>query len=119
MKSYWIEYNGKKIFYQNFSNLHFNTGAVKQEMEKVQKIVLNEPKNSVLVLSNFTNTEITSELMPFLNEASRTTKSHVRKTAVVGIKGVKRYLGDMLSKITGQPLTYFSTEADAKEWLAK
>ena len=119
MKSKWIEYNGKKILYQDFSNLFFNTNAVKAELEEVQAIVMGEPKNSVLVISNFSNTEITNQLMPILNEASKLTKSHVRKTATIGISGMKRTLGDLLSRITGQPLMYFTNEADAKEWLTQ
>jgi hypothetical protein len=47
------------------------------------------------------------------------TKPHVRKTATLGVTGVKRSLGDMLSKITGQKLMYFESEKDAMEWLVK
>jgi hypothetical protein len=119
MKSKWIEYNGKKILYQDFSNLFFNTKAVKEELEQVEGIVLGEPRGSILVISNFTNTEITNDLMPILNEASKTTKSHVSKTAVIGVTGFKRTLGDLLSRITGQPLMYFTNEMEAKEWLTK
>lgn len=119
MKSKWIEHNGKKILYQDFSNLFYNTSAVKEELEQVKAIVLGEPENSVLVISNFTNTEITSELMPSLNEASLATKSHVCKTATIGVTGIKRILGDLLSRLTGQPIMYFTNEADAIEWLTK
>lgn len=117
MKSKWIEYNGKKIFYQDFSNNFFNEKAVADELQAVQEIVLHEPANSVLILSNFSNTEITSTLMPIMNEASSKTKNHVRKTAVLGITGIKRTLGDLLSRITGQPLMYFNSDIEAKEWL--
>ncbi len=119
MKSKWIEHNGKKILYQDFSNLFYNAKAVKDELDQVQAIVLAEPLNSVLVLSDFRNTEITNELMPVMNEASKRTKSHVRKTATLGITGFKRTLGDLLSRLTGQPIMYFASEAEAKEWLAK
>jgi len=54
-------------------------------LNQVQATVLSEPANSVLVISNFTNTEITFELMPILNEASKRTKKHVRKTATLGV----------------------------------
>lgn len=119
MKSKWIEYNGKKIFYQDYSNHFFNDDHVKQELEEVQVIVLSQPEDSVLVLTNFTNTEITKNIMPLLNEASAKTKSHVRKTAVIGVTGIKRTLGDLLSRITGQPLMYFTSELEAKQWLVK
>lgn len=119
MKSKWIEHNGKQIFYQDFSNYFFNEKAVIDELNEVQSIVLSQAENSILVISNFSNTEITANLMPLLNESSSKTKSKVRKTAVLGITGVKRTLGDLLSRITGQPLMYFNTEQEAKEWLTK
>jgi hypothetical protein len=117
MRSKWIEYKEKRILYQDFSNLFFNTNTVKAELKEVEAIVLAEPENSLLVISDFSNTEITGELMPILNESSKLTKSRVRKTAVIGVSGIKHTLGDLLSRLTGQPLMYFSNEAEAKEWL--
>lgn len=119
MKSRWIEHNGAKILYQDFTNLFYNSQAVIDELSAVQAIVLNEPQVSVLVLSDFTNTEITGMVMPVLNASSKATKSHVRKTAVLGVTGIKRAFGDLLSRITGQPLMYFTNEFQAKEWLTR
>jgi len=117
MRSKWIEYQGKRILYQDFSRLFFNTAAIKQELSEVESIVMNEPRDSVLVLSNFQDTEINSDLMPVLNAASKVTKDRVHKTAVLGVTGIKRTLGDLLSRFTGQPLMYFDNEETAKEWL--
>src|SRR5690242_3420349 len=119
MRSRWVEFNGQKVFYQDFSNLFYNVEFIKDELQNVQEVVLSEPENSVLVISDFTNTEISGDLMGILNQASRATKLHVRKTAVLGVTGIKRTFGDLLSRITGQPLSYFSSETDALEWLTK
>ncbi|MFN8414053.1 MAG: hypothetical protein U0Z26_16855 [Anaerolineales bacterium] len=119
MKSRWIEYNDKKIFYQDFSNLFYNVQAVKNELAAVEEIVLNEPENSVLVISDFTNTEVSGEILPIMNQSSRNTKSHVRKVAVLGITGIRRTFGDLLSRLTGQSLMYFSNENEAKHWLVQ
>ncbi|MGA7193265.1 MAG: STAS/SEC14 domain-containing protein [Anaerolineales bacterium] len=119
MRSKWIEHQGKKIFYQDFSALFFNADAVKNELNAVQEVVLKEPENSVLVLSNFKDTQIGANLMSVLNDASAKTKDHVRKTAVVGVAGFKRTLGDMLTRLTGQQLKYFEYEEEAKNWLVQ
>jgi len=119
MKSKWIEFKGKKIFYQDFSNNFFNDEIVIHELAEVQSVIFHEPKDSVLVLTNFANTEITMKLMPILNEASSKTQAHISKTAVIGVSGVKRSLGDLLSKITGQSLMYFNSEIEAKDWLTR
>lgn len=119
MRSTWIEHKGKKIFYQDFSRLFYNTAAVKAELDDVQKIVGAEPLNSVLVLSDLRDTNIGGDLLPAMNAASTATKDHVRKTAVLGVTGMKRKLADLLTALTGQPLKYFDDIETAKTWLVE
>jgi hypothetical protein len=117
MRSTWIEYKGKKIFYQNFAGLFYNGAAVIEELNEVQDLVIKEPANSVLVLTDLRDTQIGGDVLSAMNAASARTKGHVRKAAVLGVRGVKRTLGDLLSRMTGQPLMYFDNEMEAKEWL--
>jgi hypothetical protein len=119
MRSEWIEHNGKKIFYQDFSKLFFNAAAVKVELKEVQEIVKAQPKNSMLVLADMRDTNIGSELLPSMNEASASTKAYVRKTAVLGVTGMKRKLADLLISLTGQQLKYFDDIELAKKWLVE
>ena len=117
MRSQWIEYNEKKIFYQDFSKLFYNTTVVKAELIEVQKVVMSQPKGSVLILTDLRDTNVGRELLPAMNEASASTKDYVKKTAVLGVTGAKRKLADMLSSLTGQPLKYFDDMEAAKKWL--
>ena len=119
MRYQWIEHKGKRIFYQDFSQNFYNSEAVKAELDEVQKIVVAEPLNSLLVISDLRDTEIGGDLLKSMNEASRATKSHIRKTAVLGVTGVKRQLGDLLTKLTGQALKYFDNIDAAKNWLVE
>lgn len=117
MRSQWIEHNGKKIFFQDFANHFYNSGAVKAELSEVQKVVMSQPLNSVLVLSDFRDTNIGSDLLSTMNSASAATKAYVNKTAVLGVTGMKRKLADLLTALTGQPLKYFDDMEAAKTWL--
>lgn len=117
MRSTWIEHKGKKIFYQDFSKNFYNSAAVKAELAEVQKIVMSEPVNSVRVLSDFRDTTVGTDLLSAMNTASAATKSHVHKTAVLGVTGMKRKLADLLTALTGQPLKYFDDMEAAKNWL--
>ncbi len=117
MRSTWIEYKGQRIFYQDFSKMFYNTAAVKAELEEVQAVVKAQPTNSVLILSDMRDTNIGSDLLPAMNAASAATKNHVRKTAVLGVTGMKRKLADLLTALTGQPLKYFDDLEAAKAWL--
>ncbi len=119
MRSEWIEHKGKKIFYQDFSKNFYNAAAVKTELEEVQKIVRAQPPHSALVLSDFRDTNVGSELLSEMNAASAATKAYIRKTAVLGVTGMKRKLADLLIAITGQPLKYFDDVESAKNWLVE
>jgi hypothetical protein len=119
MRSVWIEHKGKKIFYQDFSKNFYNAHVVRVELAEVQKVVSAEPKDSVLVLSDFRDTNVGSELLSSMNEASAATKAHVHKTAVLGVTGMKRKLADLLTAVTGQSLKYFDDMETAKNWLVE
>ena len=119
MRSTWIEHKGKKIFYQDFSKHFYNSAAVRAELDEVQKVVVSQPKDSVLVLSDFRDTSVGSDLLSSMNAASAATKSYVRRTAVLGVTGMKRKLADLLTALTGQPLKYFDDIESAKDWLAE
>ena len=119
MRSKWIEHEGKKIFYQDFSRQFYNSAAVKAELNEVQKVVMAEPRGSVLVLSDFRDTSIGSDLLSSMNTASNSTKGYVHKTAVLGVTGMKRKLADLLTALTGQQLKYFNDLDAAKNWLVQ
>ncbi len=119
MRSIWIEHQGKKIFYQDFSKHFYNSAAVREELAEVQQVVTAQPKDSVLVLSDFRDTTVGSELLAPMNAASTATKSYVHKTAVLGVTGMKRTLADLLTALTGQALKYFDDIEAAKDWLAE
>ena len=117
MRSNWIEYKGKKILFQDFSKLFYNSAAVKAELNEIIKIVTAEPKDSVLVLTDMRDTNVGGDLIPAMNAASTATKDHIHKTAVLGVIGMKRKLADLLTALTGQPLKYFDDIESAKNWL--
>jgi hypothetical protein len=119
MRSKWIEHNGIKLFYQDFSNLGASVNAVLEELKEVEVIVIAEPYNSVRVLADFRNTEVNFAMMDALQTGSKMTKNHVHKTAVLGVTGTKRVLANILMRATGQKLEAFEDEEAAKNWLAK
>jgi hypothetical protein len=119
MRSTWIEHKGKQIFYQDFSRQFYNSAAVKAELDEVQKVVISQPKDSLLILSDFRDTSVGSDLLSSLNTASNATKDHVHKTAVLGVTGMKRKLADLLTALTGQQLKYFDEMEAAKNWLVE
>lgn len=120
MRSRWITHKGVRVFYQDFSGHNIlDSDVVKQELAEVQVVVLQEPPNSLLVLSDFRETQIGKDLMELLTASSRVTKSHIKRTAVLGVTGTKRIFASMLIGLTGQQLSLFDSEESALDWLTQ
>lgn len=120
MRSTWISHKGQQIFLQDFSKHGLlDIDAVKEELLLVEKIVIQHPENSLLVLADFRDTQIGKDLMDLMVASSGKTKGHIKKTAVMGIFGTKRILADALIRFTGQQLTFFDDVEKAKDWLVE
>jgi hypothetical protein len=118
MRSKWLEYKGTRIFYQDFSGVDIDhSERVLQELQEVQQVVTQASLNSVLVLADFRETSIGRDLFQAMTESSKKTKDYVRKTAVLGVTGIKRMLANNLMSLTHQDMKLFEEEDEAKDWL--
>jgi len=57
MKSLWIEHEGKRIFYADYSGFGSDHLALQQEADEAVGVIAGEPDKSVLVLVSFENTD--------------------------------------------------------------
>jgi len=116
MRISWKIYQGKQIFYVDYSGLKTD------EMIKLLNDscdVLRKSNGQVLLLTNFENTTATTE---YMNEVKRLGKEVISvkaaKTALLGITGVKGVLVQGYTFFTGEKnLKTFKTEQEAMEWL--
>lgn len=117
MKSEWITYKGKQIIYADCSGLRMDAQAVEAELDAVDDLILQQAEGSVLCLLDVRDTVGSSEVLEAFKKSSSRTRAHVRKTAVVGVSGLRRLLADAVARFSGEPLTYFEDVEAAKEWL--
>jgi hypothetical protein len=120
VKSKWIDYKGKRIFYVDFSNFGSDSHALRQEAHAIIAEVVKEPPDSVLALSNAAGTVGTPENMVIFKGIVTRTGRFVRKRAVVGVTGVRQVLLETLNRVTmGKPMMAFEEEEAAKKWLVE
>jgi hypothetical protein len=118
MGTKWIEYKGKKILYQDYRGL---TAPEVMETLELTGRMMTECPTKLICLSNVENMVITSEFMARSKELGKQIfdlKSE--KTAMVGIKGLKRifyeaYIHFINNK--NKKMATFETETEALEWL--
>lgn len=117
MKSTWITHNGKKIFYADYSDFGKEFQKLKAEVDYANVIIVKEPKDSLLLLVNVTDTIGTSEITFYLKDAAIQAKAHVRKAAVIGISGVRLALLRSVTYLSGMDVVSFDDIETAKDWL--
>jgi len=117
MKSKWITYKGKKVFYCDYSNFQGDLQALRAENEAVDAIFCRQPEASVLSLSDVRNTIASAEMVELFKKSAGRTKPYAQKQAVVGISGIKRILADAVARFSGQAMSYFDDVESAKNWL--
>ena len=52
-------------------------------------------------------------------ESSQITTPYIRRHALIGVSGIKRYLADKVAQLAGKPMRLFETEEEALDWLTR
>ncbi|MCX7699172.1 MAG: hypothetical protein N2114_06895 [Candidatus Goldbacteria bacterium] len=115
---YFIEYKGKKILYIDISNLKKDDEDLFLSIiDTAKKIIASQPLNSLLIITNFINSEITPKSTSVLKEFALHNKPYVKVAALIGIGGIKKILLDTISKFTNRKFYIFNNIDEAKEFL--
>lgn len=120
MKSYWVEHKGKRVFIAEFSHFGEDSASLKLEGDEIIEILLKEPPNSVLSISNIAwttasigNIKILMEILPFTNAI-------VRKRCTIGATGISWKLVEIFNQWTGKAqFISFQTLEEALDWIVQ
>ncbi|MBN1925502.1 MAG: hypothetical protein JW798_06690 [Prolixibacteraceae bacterium] len=113
-----IYYNQKRIIYIDFSNIK-KTEEIYALMEEAKRfIAVNLPK-SVLTLTNLTGMHFNNEVFNRFTAYVKVNAPYVKASAVVGMNGMMQIFYNSFTRITGRDVKAFSTEYEAKKYLAE
>lgn len=118
MRISWIEYEGKKILFEDYSNLLTDDCLKVLYQSEIELKKLSTP---TLILLDFTNAFVDQK---FFNEIKRIGKQYgnlIEKSANVGVEGIQKIFAVGYNKFTGQghKNKYFNTLQEAKAFLVK
>lgn len=121
MKSKWIEKQEKRILFIDLSDFRNNILGFEEELTLTVSTIGQEmylqPLHSVLVLVDLTNTSITPEANHLLSERISDTKKYVKRTAVVGMTGLRGIFLDYFARLAGSETVGFEKVDDVVDWL--
>ena len=103
--------------YLDYANFKLDLEGLRAEVIAADAVIMREPLGSVLVLIDLRETAATGSVVAMFKESSKYTTPYIRKHALIGITGMKRYLADKVAKLTGRPMRLFTTAEEAFEWL--
>jgi hypothetical protein len=115
MKSGWITHQDKQIFFCHYD--HIGIDKLRDEISQVEEIFRQQPENSIPLLVDVKGTIIAPDTLQVLTKTSIDMKKFIKRTAVLGVTGVRMKMLDMLIKVSGLQVKPFEDEELAKSWL--
>jgi hypothetical protein len=99
------------------------TGCEAEEVEalcvEIKNMITKQPRDSVLVLADFTGAKFTREAMARMKEVLVFDKPHVHKAAWVGVESMPKVFYDAVKNFSRRELPSFNTREEALEWLVE
>lgn len=113
----FIEHKGKKILHLDFSNC--KVAELEATIEEAKQVISGQPPNSLLILTDVTDTEMSRESSRLIKDFTAHNKPYVTTSAVVGVAGLKKIVYDAVIRFSGRQIATFDTVEQAKDWLAE
>src|SRR5689334_18093166 len=110
----FIDHRGKRVLLVDFSN------CPAREVEKITRLVPDyvtvQPRNSVLVLTDFTGAAFDRDAFRAMKETAVFDKPFVRKSALIGTDDLPASFYDELKSFSRRELLIFKTRQEALDW---
>ena len=113
----FISHEGKQILLVDFSNC--SARDVERVCRAVPEVVTTLPRNSALILSDFTGASFDKEAIQVMKEAAVFDKPHVRKSAWMGAENFPHAFLETLRSFSRREFPVFKTREEALAWLAE
>jgi hypothetical protein len=118
MKSHWMDYKGKRVFFADYSGFGSETEALRQEVEQAVEVLVKEPAKSVLVISSFEETISSVTNLNVIRQTVQRANYAVLKRALLGVGGVRRIFLTTFNNVLGDTkVAAFDTQEQALDWL--
>lgn len=112
----FITYHGKQILVVDLSNC--SAAEVEKIIRKLPELVTTRPRDSVLVLTDFTRASFDEEAIRVMKETAVFDKPYVKKSAWVGSESLPADFSKTMKGFSRREFPSFGTREEALEWLA-
>lgn len=111
----FITHKGKQVLLIDFC------GCAPEEMlpivDQVEEVVSSQPRDSVLLVADFTGTRVTKETAARIKEATARDVPYVKHAAWVGAEAIPEVLFRAIEAFSTRTFVRFKTRAEALDWI--
>jgi hypothetical protein len=112
----FIEYKGKKILYEDFSNV--TPADMPALLQRAAELIRSCPPESVLALSNVKNGKFDTDTTDRMSKFVKDNTPYIKMTAIFGMSGLQSIIYRSIMALSGRKnLKVFNDENEAKEFL--
>ena len=119
MKSRWRRWNDVAVLHLDYANFKADIAGLRAEVEEADAEIQREPKGTLLVLIDLRDTVASGAVVQLFKASSAITTPYIKRHALIGVTGIKRYLADKVAQLAGKPMRLFATEEEALDWLTR
>ncbi len=113
----WITHKGKQILYIKYSGLSYSEQLA--QIERATQMLVDTNLHDNLTLSDVRDSHINQDFVDLAKAKGKISAPYTKKAAIIGIEGVRRFLLDVVNKVSGNKRVPFSTIEEAKDWLVQ
>jgi len=114
-KSFWEEYQGKKILVNDYSNL--TNDEVLERIRINEKLIPGLGRDDILLLVDVSNDKGTQEIISAFKQIAKTIQPFIMKGSIVGVVGIQKVLLTAVNKFSDLGLKPFDSRQEAKNYL--
>ena len=112
-----IPHQGKQILLVDLSNC--SAAEVEKIIRSLPEFVTSRPRNSVLILSDFTGASFDQDTIRAMKESAVFDKPYIKKSAWVGAESMPEASRETLKSFSGREFPAFKTRQEALDWLVE
>jgi hypothetical protein len=111
----FVDHQGKRILLVDLSKC--TAREAEETTRRVPDVVTAEPRNSVLILTDFAGSSFDKSALSAMKETAVFDKPFVKKSALIGTLSLPREFHDEMSKFSRRNFSIFGTREEALRWL--
>jgi hypothetical protein len=111
----WINYKGHEILLDDYTNVMPEQFA--PLVQRITDLTFQSGKKDILLIVDVRGAFANKESVNAFSESGKKSKDLIKKTAVLGITGVKKIFLNIVNKFTGLNAKPLNTMEEAKEYL--